>query len=86
MQNVTGSGSKRATVQHGLKFQTFCNALKAALDRQYPDWARHFGDSDLRRWVGMRWPVPATASLNIRTWAASCYHQLANNEIHRLAG
>jgi hypothetical protein len=69
-----------------LKFREFCDALKAALDRHHPGWAGHFGDSDLRRWVGQRWPVPPTASLNIRIWATSCYRQLAANETHRLAG
>lgn len=69
-----------------LKFQTFRDALKAALDHQHPDWSRHFGDSDLRRWVGQRWPVPPTASLNIRIWATSCYQQLAANEAQRLTG
>lgn len=69
-----------------LKFQAFCDALTTALDRHYPDWARHFSDGDLRRWVGQRWPVPPTASLNIRIWATSCYRQLATNETHRLAG
>jgi hypothetical protein len=68
-----------------LRFDAFCEALKAALNRQHPGWRARFGELELKRWVGQRWPVPPAAVLSPRVWACCCYRQLTDSDLHSLA-